>query len=111
MNIVELTVAPELAALTGENRWVLVDFYADWCGPCKSMAPAFEEIATRYSEVFSAAKLNVDKLPGVASTYGVRGIPTFILFHHGLAVDEISGTQTVANMEKWLKAAIGGDLN
>lgn len=62
---------------------VLVDFYADWCGPCKMMAPIFDELAARYQGRVLVAKLNTDLAPHTASAFGIRGIPTTILFRGG----------------------------
>ena len=62
---------------------VLVDFWAEWCGPCKMFAPTIEELATEYKGRAKIAKLNVDQNPAVAEKFGIRGIPTVMLFHGG----------------------------
>lgn len=62
---------------------VLVDFYADWCGPCKMMAPVFDDLAARYQGRVLVAKLNTDRAPHTASSFSIRGIPTTILFRAG----------------------------
>lgn len=62
---------------------VLVDFFADWCGPCHTMAPVMEKLAKSKSGKMKVIKVNVDKNPGAASKFGVRSIPTFILFEKG----------------------------
>lgn len=70
---------------------VLVDFYADWCGPCKMMAPVIEEIATEYAGTIKVGKLNVDEAPGTSSKYRVMSIPTLMFIKNGEVVDSIVG--------------------
>jgi len=73
---------------------VLVDFWAEWCGPCKMLGPTIEEIARDYSGRAKVGKVNVDQNSGLAEKYGIRGIPTVILFKGGQAVEQIVGVQT-----------------
>lgn len=70
---------------------VLVDFYADWCGPCKMIAPIVAELADEYEGNFKIGKLNVDEQSGTASKYRVMSIPTLMIFKNGEAVDSIVG--------------------
>lgn len=70
---------------------VLVDFYADWCGPCKMMAPIVTELAEEYNGVFKIGKINVDDNPKTAEQYRVMTIPTMIVFKNGEAVDKVVG--------------------
>lgn len=65
------------------DRPVLVDYWAEWCGPCKAVAPILEEIAAEYGERVRVAKLNIDENPDVPARYGIRGIPTLMLFKNG----------------------------
>lgn len=62
---------------------VLVDYWAEWCGPCKMIAPVLDEIATEYADKLTVAKLNIDDNPATPQNYGVRGIPTLMLFKNG----------------------------
>jgi len=70
---------------------VLVDFYADWCGPCKMVAPIVAELATEYEGKFKIGKLNVDQEPGVAQKYRVMSIPTLLIIKNGNVVDTTVG--------------------
>lgn len=70
---------------------VLIDFYADWCGPCKMMAPVIAEIAKEYETQITVGKVDVDANPGIAMRYGIMGIPTLGLFQGGKLVDRLVG--------------------
>jgi thioredoxin 1 len=70
---------------------VLIDFYADWCGPCKMMAPVIEELAGEYQGTVKIGKLNVDEAPGISSKYRVMSIPTLLFIKNGEVVDTVVG--------------------
>ncbi|MBU9725555.1 thioredoxin [Lachnospiraceae bacterium ASD4241] len=83
---------------------VLVDFYADWCGPCKMMGPVVEKLADAYSGKVKVGKLNVDNSMETAGKYRVMSIPTFIIFKDGQAVDTIQGAVPKEMIESKLNA-------
>ena len=85
---------------------VLVDFWAPWCGPCRMVAPVVDEIAEQYADKIKVVKLNTDENPNVANQYGIRSIPTLMIFKGGQRVDMVVGAvpkSTLANtIEKYL---------
>jgi thioredoxin 1 len=85
---------------------VLVDFYADWCAPCRMMQPVLQEFAEKMGERVKVVKINVDKNPSAAATYGVRGIPTFILFKEGKILNRKSGYMPLSEVENFVKSGL-----
>ncbi len=84
---------------------VLVDFWAEWCGPCRQIAPVLEEIAKEKEGKLIVAKINIDKNPGTPQKYGVRGIPTLILFKNGAAVSTKVGSLPKSKLVEWIDSA------
>ena len=85
---------------------VLVDFYAPWCGPCKSMLPVVEELAASYEGKAKVVKVNVDDSPDTAQKYGVMSIPQFVLINDGEAVDTLVGMQSKENLQGKIDALL-----
>ena len=86
---------------------VVVDFWAPWCGPCRMMAPAFEEAAGRLEPSARFAKLNTDEAQDVAGRYGIRSIPTLIVFKDGREVARQPGAMGLDALTRWVGAALG----
>lgn len=86
---------------------VLVDFYADWCGPCKMMAPIIKELAEAYAGKIKIGKLNVDENPNAAVQFKVMSIPTFLLFQNGEKVNAVSGAVPKKELEALLNQMLG----
>ena len=85
---------------------VLVDFWAEWCGPCRMIAPALEEIAGEIGERVDIVKLNIDENPETPGAYGVRGIPTMVLFKGGKPVAQKVGAAPRSQIQSWLESEI-----
>jgi thioredoxin 1 len=85
---------------------VLVDFYADWCGPCKMMGPVVKELAEKFDGKIRIGKLNVDENPETAASYGVMSIPSFIFIRNGKVVDRVVGGVPAVVLEEKLSALL-----
>jgi len=85
---------------------VLVDFWAEWCGPCKMIAPALEELAKELGDKLTVVKLNVDHNPQTPKKYGVRGIPTLMLFKNGQVAATKIGSLPKRQLSDWVQASL-----
>jgi thioredoxin 1 len=90
----------------GSSEPVLVDFWAEWCGPCRMIAPALEEISTEMHGKVKIAKLNIDENPNIAVRYGVRSIPTLMIFRDGKPAAIQVGANPKGKIVEWINGAI-----
>jgi len=100
-------MAAEILTLTDANfelevkarPWVLVDFWAEWCGPCRMIAPVVEELAGEYQGRLAVGKVNVDQSGSTAARFGIRSIPTLLLFKDGVRIEQIVGAHPKATIK------------
>lgn len=85
---------------------VVVDFWAEWCGPCRMIAPALDELSKEFEGKVKIVKLNVDENPGVAGQLGIRSIPTLMVFKNGQVAAQKVGAASKADLSKWIQGAI-----
>ena len=102
----EVTDASFDADVLNADGPVVVDFWAEWCGPCKQISPALEEISQEMEGKVTIAKLNIDDNPGVPSKYGVRGIPTLMLFKNGEVAATKVGAAPKSQLVDWVESEI-----
>ncbi len=101
---VHLTEANFDDEVKSHQEVLMVDFWAEWCGPCRAIAPTLEEISRESSGKVSLAKVNVDDNPGLAARYGIRSIPTILFMKGGNVVDQVIGAVPKAQLKKKLDA-------
>jgi thioredoxin 1 len=89
---------------------VVVDFWAEWCGPCRMIAPALEELAGELGEKITVAKINIDENPSVPQKYGVRGVPTLMIFSQGQVAATKVGALPKSKIKEWIESSISQNV-
>jgi len=95
--------------LEASAKPVFLDFWADWCGPCKMLGPTFERLADKYGDQVTFAKVNVDELPDIANKYSIRSIPTLILLEGGNVVEKMVGLRSEQEIAQLLSRYANGN--
>ncbi|GGE32675.1 thioredoxin [Agaricicola taiwanensis] len=106
MATVKVTDSSFEAEVLKASEPVVVDFWAEWCGPCRMIGPALEEISNDLAGKVKIAKINVDENPGVAAQFGVRSIPTLLIFKGGEHVSTQVGAAPKPKLSEWIHAAV-----
>jgi thioredoxin 1 len=105
-NVVEVTDANFKTEVLESAQPVLVDFWAAWCGPCRAIAPHVESMATQYQGQIRVAKMDIDSSPRVPSEYGIRSIPSLLMFKGGQVVGQVVGAVPKPKIEELVKKAL-----
>ena len=106
MAILQVTDESFQTDVLGADKPVLVDFWAEWCGPCKAIAPALESLSETMGSKLTVAKINIDDNPQTPSTYNVRGIPTLIIFQAGEVIATKIGALPPNKLSEWVDEAL-----
>lgn len=104
--VVAVTDASFEADVVKSDKPVLVDFWAEWCGPCKQLSPILDELSSELGEKIKIVKVNIDENPNTPSKYGVRGIPTMMIFKDGKLTSTKVGALPKSNLTDWIKDSI-----
>ncbi len=101
-NVIHVNDAEFEDKIENSSGYAIIDFWAEWCGPCKAMAPVFEKLSEKYEGKVVFAKVNVDEAGATAAKYGIMSIPSLVLFKDGKNVDQVVGHRSEEDLEKWI---------
>jgi thioredoxin 1 len=105
-HVVELSAQNASQVIAQLSSTLIVDFYAEWCGPCKSLEPVFEELAAELKDKYVFARINIDNCQAVAQEYRIMSIPTIALFSNGKVLDKITGFRSKQELIAWINATL-----
>ena len=103
MATVKVTDQSFAADVLASKETVVVDFWAEWCGPCRMIGPALEEISQEMQGKVKIAKVNIDENPEIASQLGIRSIPTLFIYKDGQKVDQMVGAKPKGDLSRWIQ--------
>jgi len=103
MSIITVTDSEFQEKILNADKPVLVDFWAEWCGPCKQLSPVLEQLSTAMGDDLTIAKVNIDENPNAPTSYGVRSIPTLLLIKDGEVAAMKVGNASLTDLQNWIK--------